>query len=77
MVPSQCSIILSLLDGAQLVKDRIEFWNEVYGFKMTSMKEEIYSEAMIDVVRKEDVVSDEVSLKVCLFLSWIIVTKKS
>ncbi|KAK4702088.1 type I protein arginine methyltransferase, partial [Phenoliferia sp. Uapishka_3] len=62
MVPSQCSIMLSLFDGSYLVQDRINFWNDVYGYDMTSMKSEIYDDAMIEIVRGEDVVSDEVSL---------------
>lgn len=66
MVPSQCSIMLSLLDGASLCRDRIEFWNDVYGYEMLAMKEEIYDEALIDVIIVGDVVSDEVSLMVSL-----------
>lgn len=64
MVPSQCSIMLSLFDGTYLINDRINFWNDVYGYDMTAMKGEIYDDAMIEVVRGEDVVSDEVSLMV-------------
>lgn len=62
MVPSQCSILLSLYDASQLIKDRIDFWDDVYGYKMHAMKEEIYDEALIDVVHAGSVVSDEVSL---------------
>lgn len=64
MVPSQCSILLSLLDGAALVNDRIAFWNDVYGYEMKAMKEEIYEEALIDVLAAGEVVSDQVSLRV-------------
>ena len=63
MVPSQCSIMLSLLDASQLIKDRIDFWDDVYGYKMKAMKEEIYDEALIDVVHAGNVVSNEISIK--------------
>lgn len=69
MVPSQTSIMLSLFAGQSLVNDRIEFWNDVYGFKMAAMKEEIYDDALIDVVNGGDIVSDEYSLSVRRSLS--------
>ncbi|KAM0790111.1 hypothetical protein ACM66B_005437 [Microbotryomycetes sp. NB124-2] len=63
MAPSQTSIMLSLFGGGEsLIADRIDFWNNVYGFKMETMKEEIYDEALIDVVRGQDIVSNEVSI---------------
>lgn len=64
MVPSQCSIMLSLFDASQLIKDRIDFWDDVYGYSMKAMKEEIYDEALIDVVHAGNVVSNQISLKV-------------
>ena len=66
MVPSQCSIMLSLFDASQLIKDRIDFWDDVYGYSMGAMKEEIYDEALIDVVHSANVVSNQISLKVRL-----------
>ncbi|KAK4050337.1 hypothetical protein OIO90_005130 [Microbotryomycetes sp. JL221] len=63
MAPSQTSIMLSLFGGGDsLIRDRIDFWNDVYGFKMNTMKDEIYDEALIDIVRGQDIVSDEVSI---------------
>nr|CRX79081.1 hypothetical protein ls5930a1_00124 [Leucosporidium scottii] len=62
MVPSQTSIILTLFSGASLINDRIAFWEDVYGYKMAAMKEEIYDDALIDVVNGGDIVSDEYSL---------------
>ena len=31
MAPSQCQIMLDLCEGSELCKDRIDFWNDVYG----------------------------------------------
>ncbi|KAK4050975.1 hypothetical protein OIV83_003104 [Microbotryomycetes sp. JL201] len=63
MAPSQTSIMLSLFGGGEsLIADRIDFWSDVYGFKMETMKEEIYDEALIDIVRGQDIVSNEVSI---------------
>ena len=64
MVPSQCSILLSLMDGGRMMDDRVKFWDDVYGFDMTAMKEEIADDAMIDVMAHSEVVSDFATLSV-------------
>lgn len=35
------------------------------GFDMSAMKEEVYGEAIIDIVKPETLVSDPVVIKVC------------
>ncbi|BGP18288.1 hypothetical protein JCM10213_008461 [Rhodosporidiobolus nylandii] len=62
MVPSQTSILLSAFAGAPYVVDRVTFWDDVYGFDMTAMKDKIEDEAIIDVVQDGEVVSGEVSV---------------
>ncbi|GAA5976382.1 hypothetical protein JCM11641_005996 [Rhodosporidiobolus odoratus] len=62
MVPSQTSILLSAYAGAPYVKDRVTFWDNVYGFDMKAMKDKIEDEAIIDVVDDGEVVSKEVSV---------------
>lgn len=57
MVPSQTSIMLSLFAGDQIETDRIRFWDDVYGFKMDAMRDELRDEAMIDVVPGTELVS--------------------
>lgn len=64
MVPSQTSIMLSLFEGQKIQDSRITFWEDVYGFKMEAMREEIYDEAVIDVVDEKEVASGFVSLSV-------------
>lgn len=63
MVPSQCSIMLSLYDAEQMIKDRVEFWDDVYGFKMSAMKEGFRDEAVIEAVSGDGVRSRECVLK--------------
>lgn len=31
MAPSQCQMMLGLCDGSEVFKDRVDFWNDVYG----------------------------------------------
>ncbi|KAJ3932707.1 MAG: S-adenosyl-L-methionine-dependent methyltransferase [Lentinula lateritia] len=50
MAPAHSRMMLGLCDASEIVKDRITFWNDVYGFDMSVMAEEMYHEAVIDVV---------------------------
>lgn len=36
MAPSQCKMMLSLCDATEVLKDRVTFWNDVYGMHFTS-----------------------------------------
>lgn len=31
MAPSQCRMVLGLCQGSEIFKDRVGFWNDVYG----------------------------------------------
>ncbi|KAJ4482476.1 S-adenosyl-L-methionine-dependent methyltransferase [Lentinula aciculospora] len=50
MAPSQSKMMFGLCDASEIVKERITFWNDIYGFDMSVMTEELYHEAVIDVV---------------------------
>ncbi|EPB81838.1 hypothetical protein HMPREF1544_11422 [Mucor circinelloides 1006PhL] len=63
MAPSQTRILMAALDDKDLKDDRNNFWNDVYGFKMTAMKEPVVNEAIVDFFNASSVVSDIVTLK--------------
>ncbi|KIK65562.1 hypothetical protein GYMLUDRAFT_70665 [Collybiopsis luxurians FD-317 M1] len=63
MAPSQSKMMFGLCDASELVKDRITFWNDIYGFDMSVMAGELYSEAIIDVVGPHTVLSTPYVLK--------------
>ncbi|GAA6019815.1 hypothetical protein JCM11491_000281 [Sporobolomyces phaffii] len=62
MVPSQTSILLSAYAGQPWIDDRVKFWDNVYGFDMSCMKEAIEDEAIIEVYDNGEVVSGEQSI---------------
>jgi type I protein arginine methyltransferase len=64
MAPSQCRMMLALCDPEALIKQRIGFWNEVHGFDMSVMAEEVFDEAIIEVVPKECLLSTPCIVKV-------------
>ncbi|GAA5881257.1 hypothetical protein JCM16303_004866 [Sporobolomyces ruberrimus] len=62
MVPSQTSILLSAYAGQPWIDDRVKYWDNVYGFDMSCMKEGIEEEAIIEVYDNGEVVSGEQSI---------------
>ena len=65
LVPSETRIMLALCSASDIHKERVEFWQDVYGFEMQPMAEEVWGEAVIDVVGGETVLSEPVCIKVC------------
>lgn len=63
MAPSQTRILLAALDDEDIKDDRIHFWNDVYGFKMSAMKQTVVNEAVVDFFNGDAVVSDIVTIK--------------
>jgi protein arginine N-methyltransferase 3 len=47
MVPSHATLRIAPFVDAEFVDSHVSFWNEVYGFKMTSMLEKIHDEAIV------------------------------
>lgn len=41
MAPSQCQMMLGLCEGSELCKDRVDFWNDVYGMWYTLVWESV------------------------------------
>ncbi|GAA5801384.1 S-adenosyl-L-methionine-dependent methyltransferase [Helicostylum pulchrum] len=63
MAPSQTRILMAALDDEDLKNDKVNFWSDVYGFKMSAMKEPTLNEAVVDFIRPNSVVSTVVTLK--------------
>ncbi|KAG2203006.1 hypothetical protein INT47_013222 [Mucor saturninus] len=63
MAPSQTRILMAALDDEELKDDKVNFWNDVYGFKMSAMKEPSLNEAVVDFIKPSSVVSTVVTLK--------------
>lgn len=82
MAPSQSKMMFGLCDATDILKDRITFWNDIYGgwircaisqpahslpgFEMSIMAEELYNEAIIDVVGPNTMLSAPCVVKVFL-----------
>ncbi|PPQ78739.1 hypothetical protein CVT25_010742 [Psilocybe cyanescens] len=63
MAPSQCKMVFGLCDAGEIYKERIGFWDDVYGFDMTAMANDLYDEAIVDVVGPEALLSEPYTIK--------------
>ncbi|KAI9498210.1 S-adenosyl-L-methionine-dependent methyltransferase [Zychaea mexicana] len=72
MAPSQTRILMAALDDEDLKNDRFNFWDDVYGFKMSAMKEPVLNEALVEFIKPHTVISSTATLK-DLYLQQIVV----
>ncbi|KAI5797738.1 S-adenosyl-L-methionine-dependent methyltransferase [Geopyxis carbonaria] len=61
MVPSECKILLSAVYDPEYMNDNINFWNHVYGFSMTAMKEKIKDDVDIIHLPADSLASEPVA----------------
>ncbi|ETO36231.1 hypothetical protein RFI_00831 [Reticulomyxa filosa] len=58
IMPDQSNLFLCAIEDGDYKDEKIGFWDNVYGFKMTSLKEEAVKEPLVDVVNNKAVVTD-------------------
>ena len=58
MFPDKAVMYLCAIEDAQVKHERIDFWDNVYGFDMTPLKEIALTEPVVDVVDANHVLSD-------------------
>ena len=84
MAPSQCKIMLGLCEAGEIFKERIGFWNDIYGkyivhpsqffltwgrtegFDLSAMGQEVYDDAVVDIVGPDTMLSEAFPIKVGL-----------
>ncbi len=71
--PNSCSLSLVAMGNKWEREARVEFWESVYGFKMSCMKEEVFCEAQVQNIDSYSTISSSDVVKVssgrCLVLS--------
>ncbi|CAB3250524.1 unnamed protein product [Arctia plantaginis] len=63
LLPNRCNISLVANGDIDTHKRLIEFWSDVYGYKMNCMKSEVVREASIDIVGSKHVISKPYIIK--------------
>nr|CAB3265171.1 protein arginine N-methyltransferase 3-like [Phallusia mammillata] len=62
ILPDRCSISLAAVHDESLWQSQMVFWNNVYGFKMESLKSKSLTEASVHVVNPSSIISDPVDV---------------
>ena len=52
------------IEDGDYMAEKINFWDNVYGFKMSCLKEEAMKEPLVDVVQANSVVTDSYTIYV-------------
>lgn len=63
LAPSQTRMLLSAIDDADFKNEKYNFWDDVYGFKMTPMKKSTLHEAVVDLVKSDSIITDIITVK--------------
>eukprot|EP00640_Fibrocapsa_japonica_P003953 CAMPEP_0113936826 /NCGR_PEP_ID=MMETSP1339-20121228/3608_1 /TAXON_ID=94617 /ORGANISM="Fibrocapsa japonica" /LENGTH=358 /DNA_ID=CAMNT_0000939387 /DNA_START=90 /DNA_END=1166 /DNA_ORIENTATION=- /assembly_acc=CAM_ASM_000762 len=58
LLPDKASLYLTAIEDADYRKEKIEFWDNVYGFKMGAIKELALTEPLVDNVEQNQVISE-------------------
>ncbi|KAF9431718.1 hypothetical protein BGZ76_011790 [Entomortierella beljakovae] len=63
LAPSQTRILFTATSDESFLNDSVHYWNDVYGFKMSCMKEGVVQEAVVDFVSPETIITNTVTIK--------------
>lgn len=61
--PDKATLYLSAIEDAQYKEEKIGFWDNVYGFNMSCIKEWALREPLVDIVEAKAVIANEVAVK--------------
>ncbi|PRD28306.1 UNVERIFIED_CONTAM: Prmt3 [Trichonephila clavipes] len=62
--PDRCTLSLLAVCDIEKYKEYVDFWDNVYGFKMTAMKKDVIKEANVETVKPETACCKPVVVKV-------------
>lgn len=71
VMPSHASMHLAAIEDEDWMNERVDFWQDVYGFDMTAMQDFLYLDALVDLVDQKCVVSSTAELIVRLIFIFI------
>ncbi|EJD51065.1 S-adenosyl-L-methionine-dependent methyltransferase [Auricularia subglabra TFB-10046 SS5] len=63
LAPSHARMMLALCDASDVYKERVAFWDDVYGFNMSCMAQAVPDDAVIDVVPGSSLLSEPASVR--------------
>ncbi|CAK9144099.1 unnamed protein product [Ilex paraguariensis] len=63
VLPDKASLYLTAIEDADYKEDKIEFWNNVYGFDMKCIRKQAMMEPLVDTVDQNQIVTNSQLLK--------------
>ncbi|KAL5728837.1 type I protein arginine methyltransferase [Ranunculus cassubicifolius] len=63
VLPDKASLYLTAIEDAEYKEDKIEFWNDVYGFDMSCIRKQSMMEPLVDTVDQNQIVTNSQLLK--------------
>lgn len=64
LMPDKARLFISAIEDGEYMDEKIHFWDNVYGFKMTCLKEEAMAEPLVDCVHSRSVVTEAANVLV-------------
>ena len=64
IMPDKARMWMVGIEDGDYMAEKINFWDNVYGFKMSCLKEEAMKEPLVDVVQSNSVVTDSQTIYV-------------
>ncbi|XP_016684095.1 probable protein arginine N-methyltransferase 1 [Gossypium hirsutum] len=58
VLPDEASLYLTAIEDAEYKDNKIEFWNNVYGFDMSCIKKQAMMEPLVDTVDQKQIVTN-------------------
>jgi len=58
IMPDKARLLVCAIEDQEYMNEKINFWDNVYGFSMKSIKDEAISEPLIDNVPSKQIISD-------------------
>lgn len=65
LFPDKATIYMAAIEDQQYKHEKISFWENVYGFDMSCIRDIALTEPLVDVVPPKSLVTDAVSILVC------------
>merc|ERR1711997_1093806 len=63
LMPDNARLYMVAIEDSQYRKEKLDFWDDVYGFKMSCIKKTALTEPLVDVVPPTQLISDSVVVK--------------
>ncbi|KAJ3045863.1 Protein arginine N-methyltransferase 3 [Rhizophlyctis rosea] len=63
MAPSRTDILIAAMDDHEWMDDKYHFWDDVYGFKMQTMKQGFLTDGNVDFADPKSIISDYATVK--------------